>query len=94
MIRKLTANDIAREYFPLASENELEYIIWGETGFPVFWNIPEDGKTPTQCFRKQLREYKADIAARQRACWGCGPQERMDSIERELRSRVARGDGT
>lgn len=50
--------DIAREVFPNASDDELEHIVWGHTGFPVFWNIPTDGDTPEACFRKQLETYR------------------------------------
>lgn len=54
----MTVDDIVREYFPHASEEEVEHIVWGHTGFPAFWNIPTDGATPEECFRKQLQTYK------------------------------------
>lgn len=50
-----TYGDIAREYFPGADDDLIEYVISGGTGFPAFWNIPEDGATPLQCFRTQLK---------------------------------------
>lgn len=41
--------EVVREYFPDASDDYVEYLIWNETGFPGFWNgDPED------CFRLQL----------------------------------------
>ena len=46
---------IAQHYFPDADDRILEHIIWGGTGYPSFWNIPEDGDTPELCFRKQLK---------------------------------------
>lgn len=49
---------IAKEYFPLANEEELNFIIWEYTGYPSFWNIGKDGKTSEECFRKQLSEFK------------------------------------
>lgn len=90
MAAGLTAQQIAREYFPQASDDELENIIWGYTGFPAFWNIPADGKTPTQCFRKQLREHKADRKANRRGCWALGAPEALDAIEEQMRC-VQRG---
>ena len=54
----LAACEIAKEYFPEATIEELDYIVWGVTGYPHFWNIPEDGATPEECFRKQLQDAK------------------------------------
>lgn len=45
---------IAREYFPDADDAEIDHLIWDETGFPCFWEIPLDGATPEDCFRMQL----------------------------------------
>lgn len=53
-----TVMDVVREYFPDISEDEADHIVWGHTGFPGFWNIPTDGATPEECFRKQLQTYK------------------------------------
>ena len=50
---------IVREFFPLASDDEISSILWNSTGFPEFWNIPEDGWTASQCLRKQLSELAA-----------------------------------
>lgn len=55
----MTWLELAREYFPDASDAELDAILWSETGFPDFWNIPEDGATPEACCRKQLAELAA-----------------------------------
>lgn len=49
--------EVVREYFPDASDEEIDWIVWEQTGFPSFWNIPKDGNTPEECFRKQLREF-------------------------------------
>ena len=54
----MTAHEIAKEVFPGKSDEELDFIIWEKTGFPSFWNIPEDGNTPEECLRKQLMEFK------------------------------------
>lgn len=53
-----TPLEIAQEYFPDASKEALDHIIWGLTGFPHFWNISEQGQTPLQCFHYQLREVR------------------------------------
>jgi len=52
------ADEIAREYFPDITDEVLSYIIWEKTGYPVFWQLGEDGNTPEECFRKQLQTYK------------------------------------
>ena len=49
-----TVMEIAREYFPDVSDDELNAIIWGHTGYPCFW--PDDTKTPEEHFRTQLAE--------------------------------------
>lgn len=36
------------------SDDEIGYLIWNETGFPIFWDIPVDGTTPAECLRTQL----------------------------------------
>jgi hypothetical protein len=34
-----------------------DYIMFEHTGFPSFWNIPEDGKTPEECARTQVKKF-------------------------------------
>jgi hypothetical protein len=63
-----TPLDIAREYLPHLSDGALDAIIWEQTGFPGFWNIPADGNTPEECFRSQLQRYR-DFGM---ACYRCG----------------------
>lgn len=46
--------DVVREYFPTATDDQALNILWEYTGYPGFWNIPEDGATPEECMRKQL----------------------------------------
>ena len=57
----MTTIEIAREYFPEAPDSVLDYIVWNYTGYPHFWNIPHDGKTPEDCFRKHLQNAKDAI---------------------------------
>ena len=53
----MKVKDIVKEYFPeITDKSEIEHIIWGCTGFPHFWHIPQDGNTPEECFRTQLKE--------------------------------------
>ena len=53
--------DLVRKYFPNAADEEANDILWERTGFPCFWNIPEDEDTPEACCRKQLQEYKDSV---------------------------------
>lgn len=50
--------DIVREELPGEHEDALEYILWNHTGYPCFWAIGQDGETPEECLRAQLREYR------------------------------------
>ena len=52
-----TIGEVVREYIPDATDEEIEFIVWEKTGYPSFWCIPQDGATPEECFRKQVREY-------------------------------------
>lgn len=52
--KKFDAIPIVREYFPNVTENEALAILWDNTGYPDFWNIPQDGWTVSQCLRTQL----------------------------------------
>jgi hypothetical protein len=56
--KKFNSSDIVREFFPQASDEEIDYILWNETSYPDFWNIPEDGWTPVACLRMQLQRLK------------------------------------
>ena len=56
-----TWGDLVREYFPDASDEEVGFILWEKTGFPVFWNIPQDGDTAEACCRKQLAALKDEV---------------------------------
>jgi len=56
-----TVGQIVREYFPDASDDFVEFIVWEHTGFPCFWSIPEDGNTVEECFRKQLKEFQEEL---------------------------------
>lgn len=51
----MTFLELVKEYFPDATDDEAGYILWNETGFPSFWNVPKDGNTPEECLRAQLK---------------------------------------
>ena len=58
---KMTYSELVREYFPDATDEEVELILWGKTGYPEFWNIGVDGDTPEECLRKQLQDFKNKV---------------------------------
>lgn len=64
----LSIADIAREYFPEASDSELEGIVWERTGFPCFF----EGE-PESCLREQLAAFRAmvDSYPGGNFCWNC-----------------------
>ena len=66
MTESFTFRDAVREYFPEATPEEADFILWEKTGFPCFWNIGVDGDTPEQCLRKQLQEFKDEIDHRRK----------------------------
>lgn len=56
----INAASIVREFFPNATSEQINNILWDYTGYPEFWDIPKDGWTATQCLRKQLRDLKSE----------------------------------
>lgn len=71
---KFDCSEIVKEYFPKATDEEIDNILWSSTSFPSFWNIPIDGWTAKQCLRTELRKYK----------YGKNNEEKSDTNEREL----------
>ena len=51
------AQAVALEFGVKLSASDADYLIYEETGFPEFWNIPEDGNDPIECMQTQLRRY-------------------------------------
>lgn len=49
-------HDVVREFYPYAHDGDVGFILWNFTGYPGFWNIPEDGETPIECCRTQVRK--------------------------------------
>ena len=62
----MTWGELVREYFPDATDDEVDFILWEKTGFPEFWNIGVDGDTPLECLRKQLQDFKNETENRKR----------------------------
>lgn len=58
MDKGITFGEVVREYFPGASDDYVDFILWEKTGYPGFWNIPEDGLTVEECLRTQLQRLK------------------------------------
>ena len=56
-----TFGEVVREYFPEATNADIDYILWEKTGFPCFWKT-EDTEA---CLREQLAEFKAEIEVKE-----------------------------
>jgi hypothetical protein len=61
-----SVGEIVREFFPDADDEEVETILWSETGWPGFW-----AGDPETCLRGQLASYRAAIARGTRLCDFC-----------------------
>ena len=51
----MTYGEIVRKYFPTATDDKVDFILWEHTGYPCFWKDSDVEK----CLREQLEEYKA-----------------------------------
>jgi hypothetical protein len=56
VVKNFDVVEVVREYFPKATEDEIDNILWTHTGYPTFWRIPDDGWSEEECLRKQLGE--------------------------------------
>jgi hypothetical protein len=54
----MTFFEVAKEVFPNLDREQLDAIIWSETGFPAFF-AEREGETIENCFRRQLQEAKS-----------------------------------
>ena len=63
--------ELAKQYFPNATDAEADSILWGRTGFPCF--CPE-GVTPEKHFRSQLKAYKELVDAGKNVCDLCNSE--------------------
>ena len=65
MTKKLngvTFGQMVRRYFPDAINDDIEFILWEKTGYPVFWN-----GDPIRCLAQQLRRLREKIKQQQGA---------------------------
>ena len=60
----MTYRELVREYFPDATDEQTEFILWEKTGYPGFWNIGVDGNTPEECLRKQLQNFQNEVESK------------------------------
>ena len=58
---------IVREFFPDATDRDVDFILWEKTGFPAFW----DGE-PEESLRRQLDQYRRARKLKRDVCYGCG----------------------
>ena len=55
-----TFGEVVKEYFPDATDDEVDFILCEKTGYPCFW-----GTMDTEaCLRKQLEELKKEKEAK------------------------------
>ena len=54
----MTGHDLVRQYFPDATDEECDFILWEKTGWPEFFD-PEIGAEVY--FGQQIAEYKASL---------------------------------
>ncbi len=66
---------VLNEYGLPTEENQVHNILWGETGFPWWWDIPKDGATPEECLRTQVQRYADSLYSP--ACESCAATKSM-----------------
>ena len=73
----MNAIELAKEYFPEASEEELDHIIWSRTGFPSFFRGEESIE---EQMRKQLSAYKKLVDAGKKVCYLCNSEATRNGL--------------
>lgn len=53
--------DIVREYFPEVDDEDIDFIVWDNTGWPAFWSTPCTDDGPEDCFRHDVARMKWDL---------------------------------
>ena len=64
-----TLDKIVLEYFPKASAEDMDYILWNHTGFPSFWRHDQPIETT---LRHQLAVYRQICDMGLLSCMYCG----------------------
>ena len=54
----MTYLELVQHYFPKASNEEADFILWEYTGFPEFFHLTKEYPTNISRLRKQLRTLK------------------------------------
>lgn len=65
----MTGIELVRQYFPKATEDQCDYILWEKTGFPSFYPSGED---PEEYFGRQLEKYRVAREIGMDVCACCG----------------------
>lgn len=66
-LKALSLVDVVRqELGEWVPEDFAVYVLWNHTGYPCFWNIPEDGESPLECIRTSVRRYAAGDCCEER----------------------------
>lgn len=52
-----TFEEVVREYFPGATDGQVDFILWEKTGFPSFWETDDT----EACLRKQLQGFRESV---------------------------------
>ena len=63
---KHLAADIVREYFPDATDQFVDYVLWERTGWPSFWQ-----GNPVECLRGQVLDFREALKLGRRLCDFC-----------------------
>lgn len=77
----MTVGEIVREYFPNATVDEVESILWEKTGFPCFL---ADGE---RSLREQLAKFKRATELKRDVCYCCGKIRHKSEMRFEMCKR-------
>lgn len=59
----MTALQVAKEYLPGLTDEDLDHVLWTYTGFPEFFVLEPGETTIEPALRRQLRAYADDPGA-------------------------------
>lgn len=63
----MTGLELVRKYFPDATDEQCDYILWKKTGYPSFFV-----GDPEEYFGRQLEKYRVAVKLGFDVCAGCG----------------------
>ena len=73
----MTPIELVKEYFPEATDDEADSILWSRTGFPSFFR--EDGSVEDN-LRKQLSKYKTLVESGVDVCEMCNSEDVKEGL--------------